>query len=284
MKGTLYLVLICLCSVSFADYCGPWIPLDINTLPPANPGDQINIFYLIAPLMECDYGNDFTYVGAYHGGLGLYNINSGFSITLNYDATPNFIQALIPNISNGELYWDNQGAVFIYQGINETFWNSNFELLATINGTTYNNLMKWTGSYNTSFPWYNIWSVYKHFPGTPLFPSDDCFTFVWNTINFLKGQGVSVVPSQAKVSLLAFYSDTAPVKVDYTNITIKKDILAFYSSMVSKLDSLGVIGFIEVMIELALWENYYFHDGNDYYQVSLKFPWVGTIYDYVNTD
>jgi len=223
MKVWLYLVVI-LFSVSWADYCGPWIPLDINTLPPANPNDQINIFYLIAPLMECDYGNDFTYIGAYHGGLGVYNLNSGFSITLNYDATPSFTQALIPNISNGELYWNNGGALFIYSGINATYWNSNFELLATIDGNTYTSFMKWIGNYNNTNPWYNIWSVYKHFPENQLWASDDCFTFVWNTIDFLKGQNITVVPSQAMISLLTFYSDSKPVKVNYTDPATKKKL------------------------------------------------------------
>jgi len=54
--------------------------------------------------------------------------------------------------------------------------------------------------------------------------------------------------------------------------------------MVSDIDSYGVLGVIEVMIRLAINENYYFHDENDYYQVSLKLPLVDTIWDEINTD
>jgi hypothetical protein len=284
MTGVLFFCLVgYLFSVSFADYCGPWIPLDIHSLPLAKPDDQITLFYLIAPLMECDYGSDFSYLDAYHGGLGLVNVNSGFSITLNFDATPSFIQALIPNITDGELYWNNQGAVFIYSSINQTFWYSNREIVANLNGTTYNNLMKWIGSYNTTNPWYNIWTVLYNWPGKILFASEDCFSFVWNTFRYLEGLGVKIIPSKAKVSMLAFYSYNPPVQVDYTNPTIKKDIVKFYTSMVSKINSLGALGIIEVMLDLMLEENYYFHVGNSYYQVELAYPWVGTIYDYVPT-
>jgi len=276
--------IICL---SIAD-CGPWVPLDINTIKPASPSDQVDVYYLIAPLMECQYNNDFSYIDAYHGGLAIINRNSGMMITLNYDAVPSFTQALIPNIitySNGtkDLQWSNQGSVFIYNGVNETYWNANIELVANINGTVFNQYMTWLAKYNSTYPYYDLWAVYTEWPGKNLWANQECFTFVWESMDFLRTQGVGIVPSEAYVGILSLFSGSVPTKVDMTNPSSKSDVVKFYVDMNNKLNSLGVLGFIEVMLDMMLYPHYYIHTGNDYYEVKLYYPYVGTIYDYMPT-
>jgi hypothetical protein len=262
--------------------CGPWIPLDVNTLPQAAPGDKINVFYLVAPLMECEYGNDFTVIDAYHGGLGIINTNTGFAITLNYDAIPNFNNALLPyvNTSDNTLQWSNQGAVFIYNGINETFWYSNMELVANINGDQYNKYMTWIKNFNTSYPWYDLWTSLTDWPGDFFQPySHDCFSFVWQSYAQLTSLGAVIVPSQTPIGLLTFYTDSAPFKVDMTNPTNQLQVFKFYKDMSEKIEQLGVLGLIVVMVDLIFEPHYYFHVGTDYYEVKLVYPYVGTIYD-----
>jgi len=269
-------------SLCWAD-CGPWVPLNANTLPHANPDDQIDVFYIVAPLMECGYNNDFALIDAYHGGIGIVNQNSGFSITLNYDATPSFLSALIPEIQGNNLVWSNQGAVFIYSGINVTFWYTKIELVANINGDQYNKYMSWIGDFNASYPWYDLWTAVDSFPGKILPPyPHDCFFFVWETYSYLQTLGATIIPSETQVGLLAFLSDNVPVKVDMTNPSVQKDVFNFYNDMVQDITDDGVLGMFEVMLKLVWNDNFYFHVGSDYYQIiNIKFPYVETIYDYL---
>jgi len=161
--------------------CGPWIPLDITTFPQALPNDTIFIRYLVAPLMECQYNNDGKVVSSYHGGISLVNQRSGFTITVNYDASPSFVLAIVPNIvkSNGttELIWENFGKVFVYSGENDTYWETAVHI-GNISGNGYNQFMKWLYTANDSYPYYNLWSVWTDYPGKVLLPNFECFAFV----------------------------------------------------------------------------------------------------------
>jgi len=274
-------VLLSWMSFSQAD-CGSWIPLDVNTLPDAHPDDQINVFYLVAPLMECQYGNDLALISAYHGGLGLLNTNTGFAITLNYDAIPNFEYALLPlvNQTDNTLVWSNQGAVFVYSGINETFWYTNIELVANINGNMYNNYMKWIKSFNTTYPWYDLWTSLNDWPGDFYPPlSHDCFSFVWQTFAQLETLGAKIIPSEAPIGLLTFFTNSPPIKVDMTNPTNQLNVFKFYKDMREKIDEYSILGLVIVMVDLIIEPHYYYHVGEDYYEVKLTSPYVDTIYD-----
>lgn len=56
-----------------ADYCAPWIAVDPKTIPQAQPGDEIDVYYMAAPLLYCTNLDEFTIVNGYHGGVGLVN-------------------------------------------------------------------------------------------------------------------------------------------------------------------------------------------------------------------
>jgi len=213
--------------------CGPWVPIDIDTLPPAAPGDSIDVYYIVAPLMECQYNNDFAYIGAYHGGLAMINLNDRSAITLNFDAVPSFAQALVPtiiNYPNGShgLQWSNTGGVFIYKGLNESYWDENVQLMTTIDGNIYNNFTKWVKNFNSTNPWYDIWEVLTGWPGSILLPNHECFSFAWESLAYLKSLGAVIGPAEAKVSILALYSDQVPKLVDMTNPENQKAVTKIF--------------------------------------------------------
>ncbi len=59
--------------LSLAQYCGPWIAIDPNTIPLAQPTDQVEVYYMAAPLLYCTNLDEFANVNGYHGGIGLVN-------------------------------------------------------------------------------------------------------------------------------------------------------------------------------------------------------------------
>jgi len=240
--------------------------------------------YLVAPLMECDYNDDFSYLDAYHGGLAFRNLRTGFIITLNYDATPTFPEAILPDVityPNGtqELQWSNNGRVFIYSGLNETYWHTTVETMATINGTVYNKYMNWIKDYNTTHPWYNVWSVYDEYPGHVLVPNHECFAYVWESLQYLTGVGVIIGPSKAKVSFLALFSGSQPVKVEMSDPTTSASVIKFYVLMNKEIHNYGFLGFMEVITKMVFYSDFYIHVDTDYYRVELQYPWAGTFYE-----
>jgi hypothetical protein len=113
MLFLLLLFIQCLFQISLAsrskdpsaekDYCGPWIVVNVSTLPQAQPsifidinyvifsdvlGDVIEVHYLAAPILYvalfhssvlpnfssyCSYLDRLTWLDGYHGGLGFVN-------------------------------------------------------------------------------------------------------------------------------------------------------------------------------------------------------------------
>jgi len=54
-------------------------------------------------------------------------------------------------------------------------------------------------------------------------------------------------------------------------------------AMSEKLSDYGILGFIEVMLEMVFFSPYFIYHGTDYYTVNLVYPYAGTIYDKVPT-
>jgi len=270
-------------SFSYGD-CGPWVPLDISTLPSAYPSDIIDINMLVAPLLECSDGDRAKLIDAYHGGLSFRNRRTNFIITINFDASPSFQLAIIPNIieySNGtvELVWENYGKVFIYSGENDTYWETILPI-ATMNGSSYNMFMKWLATANDSYLYYNLWSVWTGWPGKVLLPNYECFAFVWTSLNQLEIVGAVFDPNaRPKQSFISLYSTSVPQKVDVTDPTKYKAVVAFYQTLEGKINDEGIIGFLEELWDIVVDGIFYVRKDNDYYLVDLDvFPYVDIHY------
>jgi len=265
--------------------CGPWIALNITTLPPALPSDKITIKYLVAPLLECDYGDDAWWIDAFHGGFSLKNERTGFLITLNFDASPSFTQAIIPTITkfpNGtvDLQWENRGRVFIYAGENDTYWDEAVIPLGVMNGTAYNSFMKWIGNVNASNPHYNIWSVWTDWPGKPLMPNYECFAWVWDAFELMHELGAIFDPKvRPRQSFVALYSDSVPQKVDEKDPEVMNDIVEFYEVLEAKINTVGVLGLLAEFWDIVMDGDFYIRKDDGYYHVALShFPYFGTHY------
>jgi len=272
-------LLLLLVSRSQADYCGPWIPLDIKDIPSASPSDQIEMYYLAAPLMYCTNLDEYTYIGGYHGGIGLVNKKTKHNITLSFQGFPSFKGSFLPVItkqSNGSYTfdWQNGARTYIYDSINYTYWHSLNQHVATLDGTQFNNLMMWVGKANSTYTHYNPWFVYESFPTKPVLKGFECFQFAVNTVIQAKTLGAKMAPGYDKlyVSLGTSYTHHAPVKVDWNDPVWHERILDFYLFLDEKWTDLGYAKFLEELYELVIRGDFFVRNDEDYYYYKLAYP------------
>jgi len=269
--------------------CGTWIPISYKTIPVAHSGDTVVVTTLIAALLECEYDNALTYLNGYHSGIGLFNKNNNMKITVNFDAVPTFMGALIPQLvyqASGEvdLEWSDFGNVFIYQGMNMTFWSYGSEQVGTISGTVFNSLLTWLVNYNqtTPPPYYDPWSVHTQFPLQPWdrtwIDSHDCFAFVWETYRYLATQGVLLNVTSGKQSKLALLSPTSPIRLDMANPMERAMVISFYQYFIFQIEHYGISAILTILGELLYQERMIIRFNGYYYMIQPGWPFFDTYY------
>eukprot|EP01013_Petalomonas_cantuscygni_P020095 TRINITY_DN3826_c0_g1_i1.p1 TRINITY_DN3826_c0_g1~~TRINITY_DN3826_c0_g1_i1.p1 ORF type:complete len:396 (-),score=64.30 TRINITY_DN3826_c0_g1_i1:1523-2710(-) len=148
--------------------CGPWIPVPPESVPRAAPNDTVEVYYLVAPLEECSHGHSGGKLGLNHGAVAFRNVRTGAGITVNLDATPSFDAAIAPDIlyppanSSVEpfLVPTNGAGVFIYDGINTTYFSTLSVHVASIPGGVFNGFVsRFLPATNATFTRYNLFRV-----------------------------------------------------------------------------------------------------------------------------
>jgi len=273
-------VLLSIVGVSIGQYCGPWPVLPIDSITLASPNDTIFIHYLAAPLMYCSVKDELTRLNGYHGGLGLENTKTGYSITFNYDAYPSFFEAVFPAIirqANGtvDLVWSEGGQVYTYLGINYTYWHCGSQHVANMTGAQFNNFIKWMAQGNTTFTAYNTLAVYKSFPKEPWLIGFECFEFVFECIAQAQRMGAVLLPgiTKLKQSIANVYTNSKPIAVDFNDPKHHNDIIDYFEMLERMYNNLGVVKFIEQLFKLFFEGDCYVHYGGQYYYVDVSFPY-----------
>jgi len=253
--------------------------MDVKTVPVATPTDQIDVYYMAAPLLYCTNLDEYTLVNGYHGGIGLRNRNTGLNITVNFEGFPSFKGSFLPVISqfpNGtyNFEWQNAGKTFIYTSINTTYWHSLNQKVATMNGTQFNQFIQWVAKANDTFTHYNPWFIYYSFPTQPLLKGFECFQFAIQSVLKVKELGATMLPGSdmLMVSLGTSYSDQKPIKVDFWDPNWQSRIVDFYLLLDEKWGDLGFIQFLEELWELIVDGDFFVRDSDDYYYYELAFP------------
>jgi len=252
--------------------CGPWVAVDWQTLEKPQPTDSIEIIYVAAPLLECSYGNDFSPLGAYHGGVAFRNQRTEFTFTLNYDAYPSFTGALIPTIvkANGttELQWENTGRVFVYIGLNETYWERVLNV-GTMTGAQLLSFYNWVGTNNQTYQYYNLWTVYSSWPGKLLLPPFECFAYVWDAFAEIESLGGHFYSVQPYMSLITLYSSMTPQLVNTNDTNEWAKVVDFYETLEGKYKQEGPLLFFMEIFDILVDGYFYVRSDADYYFIEL---------------
>jgi len=233
------------------------------------------------------YDNVFTFLNGYHSGIGFRNLNSGYSMTVNFDAVPSFTGSVIPEVSyqasgEPELLWSDYGGVLIYTGINMTFWAYGSEEVANITGSNFNSLLSWFVTYNSSNPYYNVWSVHTQYPLQPWdrtwIASHDCFAFVWEAYGYLTTLGVHFKVKSGRQSVMALLSPTEPIKMDMNNPIEKLYVISFYRYLLYQIEVYGPTAILTIVSELLYEERMIIRVDGEYYMVKPWSPFFDTYY------
>jgi len=210
--------------------------------------------------------------------LGFKNLNSGKSFTVNFDASPSFIGAIIPTFvkNNGttELVWENFGAVFIYLDINATYWDAVNHPIASMTGMQLKQFLSgFINRSNKTYTHYNIWSVYNDWPGPVLVPNFECFAYVWECFKELSRLGASFYPDQnPRQSFLTLYSHEMPKIVDTSIPEDYAEVVTFYETLEAKLDAVGPVQFLLELWDILVDGIFYVRKDSYYYKVNLCCP------------
>lgn len=245
-----------------SDYCGDWTAIDLQKdVPLALATDKVEVYYMAAPLLYCGFLDKLTWINGYHGGLGMKNLRTNYTFTINFDGYPSFKATFLPIITRlpnatYNLQWQNFGKVFLYNGINDTYWHSlgpfpkNRELVATMNGVQFNSFHKWLSVANDTFQFYNPWFVYADFPSQPWIAGFECFQFVFNAVQKIQALGATMNPlvKTLKVSLGTAYSKMNVTKVNFFDPAWQNQIVDFFLLLEENWNNLGVIGFLEELV------------------------------------
>lgn len=266
-----------------------WIPISWESVQVAEPGDVIDVWYLLAPLLEENFGDFGQYVNLYHGAIAFNNSRTGVSYTLNYDANDFFRNSLFPLIveyPNGtrDLVWDNGGASFIYEGIDSLYWYAGQYRVANINGSAFNKyITQWLPTVNGSQPYYDMFSVVDAATGKFWITSYDCFDFVWQSFRILYGENGTLFDYSVNISrnFITIYGE-APMY--YTTLfdedpAIREQVIDFYAFIQAKYSDLSVSEFIDTFIAIVLQEVFYLRQSTDYWKTNLADPFIGVHFD-----
>lgn len=257
--------------------CEPWKKIKPENIPLANPTDEIEVLYLDASLLACNFSQLFSYMDMYHSGIAFVNKNTGYNFTINLEAIPSFEDALIPKIiehENGttELKWKNFAAVIIYEGIysDPMYWILQTKV-ARMSGSQLNKLISLFHNWNDTHKYYNPWAVYKEsLNGTLLLPSYQCFDFAWLVFKAIANFGGTFLEHQANQSILALLSSQDPQKVNTSDPSEWEEIVKFYKKLNEDISSQGLFSFFFDLAKIQFSGKFYLRKDQDYYLVYLK--------------
>jgi len=240
--------------------------------------------YLVAPLLEDDVGNLLKNFDLFHGALAFINLRTNFSITVNYDAFDFFRASLFPFVdqyANGTKYlvWENQGANFIYMGINWTYWEGTY-VVGMVSGDQYNSFLStWNANVNSTQPYYNMFGIMEKFGGKVYVKSWDCFDFAWSAFNWFYANGATFNTSvNINRNVVNFYSgDYPPLDVTTlysTDPNTHNEIIDFYEVIGADMNDVTLWEIVVTIFDA--FDGYFFLRSSDkYYEAQLMWPFLG---------
>jgi len=167
------------------------------------------------------------------------------------------------------------GKVFIYDGINSTYWFTINDHVADMSGDQFNQFLQWAGDSNNTLTYYNPWSVFNSFPDKAYVQAYECFQWAGIALVHIQSIGGKLMPNVTElyVCIAALYSSTQPVKADLNDPQWTNNIVEFYDLLSGNWNDLGPLGFFIEFLKLAEDQIFVYKD-TSYYSVQLVFPYI----------
>ena len=121
-----------------------------------------------------------------HDALGFRSSKTGLNYTMEWYELDQLFNCTFPHVLQNESFvWCNQGALCIYEGINDTTWTEwgLLQKVSQVSGKQFNNFGNWTVYDNNTAIYYETWSMYSTDDVTDpkaimYFDSFDCASWV----------------------------------------------------------------------------------------------------------
>jgi hypothetical protein len=148
----------------------------------AIPGDEVVVHWNLSPLLAEQFQHKLGDFGLFHGSVGFTNMRTGLNSTVEF-AADNFDASLFAPAQNNAtraMTWNNTGKVKPYEGELDTYYWSKRTRLATINGSTYNEMLKWMETAVEAYTRYDLFALESSAGGLklqedPRFDGFTCF-------------------------------------------------------------------------------------------------------------
>jgi len=118
---------------------------EIHELTRPHDEDDIEVRWLMSPLLKAHAGHVLGMFGLWHVGVGFHNKRTGLDTTFQFAAVNFHVQLVVPEVdrANNKLVWDTAADVYGEEGqLDVGYWIKR-ERIATVKGSHYNELLKW---------------------------------------------------------------------------------------------------------------------------------------------
>jgi len=120
------------------------------------------VHWNLSPLLAEQFAHKLgDWFGLFHCSVGFTNMRTGLNSTVEF-AADNFDGSLLAPTQNNASHvmtWNNIGKVKPYEGELDTYYWSNRTKLATINGDTYNAMLKWMETAVETYTRYDLFAL-----------------------------------------------------------------------------------------------------------------------------
>lgn len=126
--------------------------------------DEVEVYYLMSPLMMEQFKYTMSFFGLYHSGVGFKNKRTGMESLVQFYAKKLGPNILIPDIHQDThtMTWDQSSKVYFQEGKFDTSYWTEIQLKATITGSQYNEYIKWAPSLQERYTNYYLFNLEPH--------------------------------------------------------------------------------------------------------------------------
>ncbi|XP_060064389.1 ceroid-lipofuscinosis neuronal protein 5 homolog [Ylistrum balloti] len=264
-----------------------------NSMPLFNPTDPVEIYALKKPVWQFKFGDLLGRFHIIHDALGIKNLKTGQNYTMEWYELFQLFNCTFPHLlQNNTLYWCNQGATCIYNGIEDKLWRQNGTLkkVATMTGAQFNTFSDWVLKDNQTGIFYETWTVENEPGGKMWFDAFDCASWVLRAFQQLSVVGAkfdqSVKLNYTRIHLYAeqpiYLGNETEIFGKKGNVSLAKDMLNFYKDFQKNVsDARMVLNLLDALLYIFDKDKFYLYYNSAYWLLHMKKPFVGLTYNQV---
>eukprot|EP00300_Choanocystis_sp_HF-7_P041893 c8667_g1_i1.p2 GENE.c8667_g1_i1~~c8667_g1_i1.p2 ORF type:complete len:358 (-),score=94.03 c8667_g1_i1:64-1137(-) len=211
--------------------------------PPIANTDTVQVWVLQAPVWEFipHLGNITKELKLIHTAIGLVNEDTGAEYSFEFEGIFESPNATFPYIvanasvpGGQEAIWCNAGGVCWDAGIDWDYYTVFKSQVATMSGSTFNQLMQWlpvdNETYSTTYETFAVWDEWANGKGNMYLNSYTCDDFAWRVMGLLAGWGVEFENTTLFRVFLNFYVTKPPIAVDIKDPAVYAQVVDSFAS------------------------------------------------------